>query len=357
MIRPLAILLVLVLALAAWDVALERRRMRERAEESRVGTLFTPDETERLRKQPALRIELAGESHLYGRVEGEWRCLSYHRAPADGAALQRLLDTLARAEGIVHSSSVDEAPAYGINAPETIHASILGPRALDRGGDVQASFDLGKSIPGRGASFLRKQGTKEIWAIDGDPRAELEHRIAPALPPLLAPTVVPAPWLEESGGLARVTVERGVGPGFTLERRERALGPEELAGGKLPWTWVLDPDGSAQELPGEAASAYAGYVERAPYLDVLEGEKRAESDFEPPAATIVLSGREGAPLRLVFGSARPDRRVPLWVERSQALYLVAPEVFELCAPDPARLAQESEENPWSAALRGEGDGR
>ena len=70
MIRPLALLCTLVLALALWDVALEHRRLRLRAETSRVGTLFSPEEAETLRKQPALRIELAGESHLYGRMEG-----------------------------------------------------------------------------------------------------------------------------------------------------------------------------------------------------------------------------------------------------------------------------------------------
>ncbi len=360
MTRPLAILSLVVLALALCNAALEHARARERAENERVGTLFSPTEAEELRKQPALSIELAGESHLYGRVEGEWRCLSYHRAPADGRSIQALIDTLARAEGLVHTSAVDEAPAYGINTPETIRVSILGPRALENpSGDLRAGFDVGKSVAGRDAAFVRRKGTPDVWAIDGDPRAAIERRLAPGLPPLLHPGVVTERMSEASGGLVRVRVTRGDGPGggqgFVLERRDRP--PEELAPGALPWTWFLDPGPGERELPEETAGAYASFLERAPYLEVLDPSRRETLVLEPPAARVVLEGRTGGALVLDFGQALADGtggRVPLWVPASGTLYLVAPRTLELCAPDPELFAVADEaSNPWSTALRGE----
>lgn len=367
MIRPLGLLAVFVLALALWNAALARARERERRETTRVGTLFSPEEAEELRKQPALRLELPGESYLYARVQGEWRCLSYHEAPADARAVQGLLDTLARAEGIVHTSSTDEAPAYGINAPGTIRIAILGPRALeDPTGEQRAAFDVGASVPGRGQCFVRKKGTKEVWAIDGDPRAALESRVAPGLPPLLEPSCVPGAWLAAAGGITSLAVAPATGGRYTLERQERMLPPEELSAGKPPWTWILEPGAEERELALEPASSFAAFVERASYLEVLPAERRAELVPEPAAATLTLCGRESEPLRLAFGPPDPDGRVPLWVERSRALYLVAPESFALLVPESARLLEgapgeeaqaEAHDNPWSAALRSGGPSR
>src|SRR6185436_12426967 len=136
---PLASLGMLVFVLALADAWLAHRESRARDEERRVGALFSATEAANLRKQPAFRVELAGEAHAYGRIEGRWRCLSYHQAPADARAVQALLDGVVTAEGIVHASTSEEAPAFGINTPHTLRISIQGPRAMqDKGGDVLA---------------------------------------------------------------------------------------------------------------------------------------------------------------------------------------------------------------------------
>jgi hypothetical protein len=354
MTRPLAILAAAVLLLGAWNLLLDRTAARTRAAESRVGALFTAAEAAELRKQPALRIELAGEAHAYGRVQGRWRCLSLHRSPADGRALQGLLDAIVRAEGLVHAREVEEAPRYGINAPETIRVSLQGPRATqDPGGDVLATLEIGKVQPGRDLTFVRRKGTKEIWAVAGDLRGPIERRIAPGLPPLLAVSALPDEWLEESGGTVRVEVERGPAR-FVLERRERELDPEQARPGDLPWTWFLDPGPAERELAAAPAASYLALLERLPYVEVLDPARRDALGLASPAATITLHGRTGAPLQLVSGAPGKDGRVPLWVEASQALYRVAGHVLDLVAPDASSLAEAGEEgDPWTAFLRAE----
>jgi len=350
MTRPLLCLAGLVVLLAAWNALLAAREERARESSNRVGALFSPEEAERLRKQPALRVELAGEAHAYGRVQGQWRCLSYRQAPADARAIQGLIDGLVRAEGLVHSREVAEAPLYGINAPGTIRVSLQGPRATqDPGGDVLATIEIGKNQPGRDSCFVRKQGTREIWAISGDLRAPLLAR-ASGLPPLLEPAAVPAAWLEQ-GGAAEIEVRRG-DEHFTLARRDRTFDPASAQPGDLPWTWILDPGASEQELPPSVAAAYADFVERLPYVDVLDEARRAESGLAPPHATVALRPLEGAPLVLAFGAPDSAGRVPLWVEATRALYLVDARVFELAAPTRSLLARaEEDEHPWSDARR------
>lgn len=346
--RALLVLSGLVLALFLAERFLAGRETRARSEGRRVGTLFTRAEAENLRKQPALRVEASGESHSFGRVEGLWRCLSYHSAPADGRALQALLDAIAGAEGIVHTTDSAAAAQYGINVPTTLRVSIQGPRAQqDPGGDVLATLEIGTAEGAREGCFVRKKGTREIWSIAENLRAPLEARIAPGLPPLLAPSAVPTTWLE-GGELARLTLVHG-SETVRVERRERELTPEAAQPGMRPWKWVaIDAAGAETEI-GEG---YPSFLLRLPYVDVLDAASRAERGLDAPVATLTLESRSGAPLRLAFDAADAGGRVALWVAASEALYLVDPEVFRLAVPDAPLLATPpGDEDPWSRALR------
>jgi hypothetical protein len=354
MIRPLLWLSGLVLVLGLADGWLAARAARARTADARVGTLFTPAEVETLRKQPALRIEQGNTQHRYGRVQGSWRCLSRFDAPADGRALQAWLDALLAAEGLVHARTVDEAPAYGINVPETVRVSIQGPRAAqDPGGDVLAGLELGLTQPGRAACFVRRHGSKEIWSVSGDLRAPLEAPRAPGLPPLLAPSALPPGWLEQGGGLVEIRLERN-GARVVLRREERALDPEQVQPGAMPWIWVLETEDGASELDTRVAEAFADFLERLPYVDVLDPELRSTRGAGNPRAVLTLTARAGAPLALAFGTSGRGERVALWVEASTTLYEIESAAFDLAVPDPDRLRSTSgEEDPWSAALRAE----
>lgn len=282
----------------------------------RVGTLFTLEEAAELRKLPALTLELPGERHRYGRIGGEWRCLSLFDAPADGRAVQALIDAVVGAEGLVHAREVADAPRYGINVPATARIALQGPAAA-QGGDVRAVLEVGLGN-GQGC-FARRQGTKEIWSLAGDLRATLAQRLAPGLPPLLAPALVPARWREESGGIARVE-RTGADGTLVLERRERALDPATAQPGMLPWTWVLAP--GAGEVVADGLERYVERLEALDYVGVLDPAARGGLGLEPPLARVTLVPRTGAPLVLAFG-ARDEDGAPVWVEASGTLYRVA----------------------------------
>ena len=329
----LAALVALFLAADRWlaaraaDAALSRQR---------VGTLFTLDEAAELRKLPALTLELPGERHRYGRISGEWRCLSLHDAPADARAVQALIDAVVGAEGIVHAREVADAPRYGLNVPATLRIVLQGPAAA-QGGDVRAVLEVGAGN-GQGC-FARRQGTKEIWSVAGDLRATLAQRPASGLPPLLAPSLVPARWREESGGIVRVERE-GAGEPLVLERRERELDPATAQPGMLPWTWVLAP--GADEVEDDGFERTVGRLENLAYVSVLAPATRAELGLEPPVARVTLVARTGAPLVLAFG-ARDAAGAPVWVEASGMLYRVAADELEAVFASRAALLAENEE--------------
>jgi hypothetical protein len=357
--RPLVILAALVALLAAADALLDTRASMRHEARRALGALFTPAEARELRKLPALRIELSGATHAYGRIEGQWRCLTYHQAPADGREIQAWLDALVSAEGIVHARTTDEAPRYGINVPETVRVHLQGPGAeRDPGGDVRATLELGHARAGPAGDmvFVRKKGTREIWACAGDLRAPLDAPRAAGLPPLLAPSAVPAEWLEQSGGIVEVCVERP-GGGFVLARSERELDPATMQPGMLPWTWLLAPGAPCERWPAEpypwmelapaVAEAYVALVERLPYVAVLAPD---DAPAEAPPVRTTLTGRSGRSLELVLATGSAEGAL-LRVPAAGTLYRLAPGFAELLAPDPdALLGAPEDANAWSAAL-------
>lgn len=329
----LATLIALLLAADRWLAARDGSAARAR---QRAGTLFTLEEAAELRKLPALTLELPGERHRYGRIGGEWRCLSLFDAPADGRAVQGLIDAVVGAEGLVHARAVADAPRYGINVPETVRIFLQGPAAA-QGGDVRAVLEVGAGN-GQGC-FARRQGTKEIWSVAGDLRATLQQRLAHGLPPLLAASLVPAKWREESGGIVRVERE-GAGAALVLERRERELDPATAQPGMLPWTWVLA--GGANEVVEDGFERFVGRLENLAYAAVLDPALRTGLGLEPPLARVTLVPRTGAPLVLAFGN-RDELGAPVWVEASGTLYRVATRELEGAFAAPAELLAEIEE--------------
>jgi len=348
MTRPLALLAALVALLALWDVWLAGRERTARHED-RLGTLFAPEEAERLRRAPALRVELAGESHAYGRVSGRWLCLSHRSAPADAGALQAWIDALVRAEGLVQTARTEEAALYGINAPETVRVSLQGPRALqDPSGDVQVTLELGRTVAagsGDGSTFVRLQGRREIWRVGGDLRAPIERRPIAGLPPLLEPGLVPRSWIDATGGPQRIELALE-GESFALERRPRVLDPASARPGDLPWGWFLLRGEEVQELVSEVGAAFEAHLERLSYLDVLPSEQRDALGLARPRAVITLRGGTGEPLVLELG-APAGGRVPAWSPTSGTLYALAPEAAELATPTAERLlGADAEHDPW-----------
>lgn len=348
--RSLFFVVAVTLLLALWSRTIERDEERLRASRSRVGHLLTDSERADI-PMAALRVETGGKSLLYGRLEGLWRCREYNLAPADSAAIESLFRKLTQAEGMVHTDEVEEAPTYGINSAETIRVFLCGRAVLeDPAGDVLFGFDVGKAIPGHDGAFVRRRGTKEIWAIDSNPRVELTASVAPGLPPLLERGCIPKTWPGWSSGFGQVFVDRPAG-GYELYRRDVQIDPAEMKAGAVPWVWILDPGPSEVESASGPSSAYSYFLQQIPYRAVLPREERAQMPLDPPLARVMLAAAEGDPLEVLVGRPLGDGTSPVWIAFTQTLFLVDDEVAELIAPSKSLFAPGSEQNPWDPYLR------
>jgi len=349
--RRVILALTLVFAgLLAWERALAARAHDARAEKSRVGRLV-PEALRAKLSLSAVRLERGGADTLtYGRVRGRWRCLDRFLAPADVGAIERLVGGLLDAQGFVVSDDTAEASAYGLVGADRVRVSLCGPRVLeDPSGDVQIAFDLGASVPGEGGSFVRQRGSRDVWAIDSDPRAALVSA-TPELPPLLEPYVIPRDWAGWRDGLVRLEVRPTGGPSFVLERRTFELPPEKLRAGRVPWKWILQPGPSERPAARLQSHAFSLFVQRIPYVRVLDPARRDEL-VPPGVSELTIEAAGSASLVLRFGPALPDGTTPVWNVDTGSLLALDAEVLPLTLPDLALFLEDSEANPWDPWLR------
>jgi hypothetical protein len=303
-----------------------------------------------------LSIERPGEAaQRYAPTEGFWRALDHELAPADPRAIQGLIELFVEGEGILATREVDEAPAFGINTGTTWRVSFLerkgGASATPR---TLVAFDVGASLPGKDAAFVRKRGTKEVWRIDGDPRGRLGPS-GPGLPPLLEPGIVPGAWKGWQSGLVSVRVERAGEPAWELARIDLDPRAEGLEPGEPPWKWLLDPGGpgaAEAEAPRERAEGYAAFLQAVPYVAVLPRAERAAFVPEPAASRVVLTARDGETFVLELGAPRPDGTIPAWADESSTLFLLRQEAVQLLLPPRSALTGSEGENPWAPPTGG-----
>jgi len=346
--------------LALADRALVRREAARRAALERVAPLLSPAERDALRVA-AVRVETAGgQGWTYARVEGRWRCVDLFGAPADGGAITALVKALTEGIGELATAQAEEAPRYGVSTGATLRVALLGPGALgDPRRDVQAGFDVGSGDAAGEAAFVRVRGRPEVWRLDSDPRAVLEARVAPGLPPLLERSIAASSWPGWAGGVERIFVDRA-DAGFELARRLVPPDPQGSPGAPDPASpaaslpslhWVLDPGPDERPTDDLVAQGYALFFQRAPYVEVLDPARRDELGLERPAAVVTLAGAEGAALELALGvplpedQVGPEGRVPVWNGDAGTLYLVTAEVADLLVPQSADLAPTADGSP------------
>ena len=213
------------------------------------------------------------------------------------------------------------------------------------------TFELGRSLPGRDACFVRRVGEPRVWLLESDPRLRLDAPSAAGLPPLLDPHVVPAAWPGWQAGLARVDVRVDGEPRFVLEKRvpppDATADPRQ----RPSFLWVLDPGLSERVAASLQSTAYTLFLSRIPYTDVLGPRDREALGLANPVATLELTAADGAVLALAVGRALPDGRLPVWNGFTNRPYLLANDVAGLLVPPREAFTTTGEENPWDPYLR------
>jgi len=368
MTRPLLIVGTLLAGLILWDQSLGESAGAERRQRSRIGRLIPQTEREAM-TVAVVRLEGRGAPILYGRDDANWRVLTTFNAPADGQALDSLVRQVLEAEGMVVDVDTDNLQSLGFGTGGSLRLALCGVQALaDPAGDVLFALDLGRSLPaagglgaGRSAGYVRAVGRGETWRLDTDLRAALGNLIAPHLPPLLDPSLIPRSWPGHRGGATRIEIQRPGEVLYALLRRERELTPAQRRDGENPWEWFLEQGGVETPAAPTPAFGYATFLSRTPFADLLDPSQTARFIPDPPQAVVRLIPREGTSAelrlgtRLNTGSPTPGAgdgsgSAPLVALESTAsgmLFAITAPFAELLLPSRDLFAPGTSANPWA----------
>jgi hypothetical protein len=332
-------------ALFALDRVLETRRTDERRAAVRIGRLI-PKEQRELAAVAGLKLEIGKDALVYVNEAGRWRS-SYKNAVASEERLKSLIGKLQEAEGTIQSEDAARLASFGFDAARLVRVTLLGPQL-----EALGSFELGSGFADRERSFIRRSGEQRVWDVDVNVWGEL----APAgagLPPLVHPFTLPYWWPGEQAGLMEaVEVARPDGTAYRLTLHQIEITPEEAQQGKQPYEWRL-ARGPEQPLPttGFLGAGYTLFLNKTPYLDVIDAAEAATLDFEHPRARIVMRPTNGEAVELRLAAQLSQGRSALNCSASGLAFRIAPEVLKVLFPAAEELLPPATENPWDPYLR------
>lgn len=333
------------------DGRLDGRAAAERAASARVEPLVTPERKAGFRVAAITLVNGAREL-LYLRTGGVWRCQQVYGAPADGVAMQDLVDTVLGAEGMVQSDVPARFADYGIGTDATWRVTFHGTAMLKQPDkDVLFELELGQPVPLVGGCFARVAGEDVVRALDRNPRDLIEPLgFAAGATPLLDPHVVPRAWLGEGDRVVAIQVERE-GGAYRIEMRERALNAEELAAGVEPLHWVLlHPDGRVEEPSPIHTISFASFTTLVGWRAVVDPARAEEFFPGGPVARVMLQAQRAVPLQLALGPPTADGFVPVLNDFSRGLLALAAEEAQLLMPGPEALLDPAGPNEWEQYL-------
>jgi hypothetical protein len=348
MTKRLLLMGLLVAVLVAADRALQSAQAARRAESLRIAS-FAGDLAGSSDALAAVRIESgAGESWLFGRKQGQWRCLSWRGAVADGDAVLALVSAVTDAVGVPLSERPANPAEFGLDLPTMFTISLHGPKVapLDPGQDRLLAVDIGAPLAAGAGCFARRHGESSVWSIDTSPAAGLARAPGERIPPLVDRQLVPAAWPGLPLRVQRLRVEIAGLPPYELSLEAREVSREEFLAGKPPFKWYLVTDGVAQDCAELLAVYFANHVVEARWTGLADPALADHIGLDRPRAKLTLMSGEAEPLELILGARLPGNVPAVWVPLTGQLCELRPDDEALLFPPVEAFAPDAQTNPW-----------
>lgn len=353
--RALLVLSIVLIGLLVWDRGLESRGAQPDRGGAGIERLITK---ERLagRSLAAVSVEKpGGDSLLYVRSKGRWRCREAFGAVADAEAVKALIESLVEARGVALTEDSTQEHALGLDADKRSTIGLHGPKVLDKTDrDLYFAFEVGAVFDEglHGRALVREKGSARVLEIDHDPLRSIGST-SDGIPPLIDTHLLAASTGSGFRGfkqffidLADTTGRTGFTGGASLILKS-APGKDPAAGPD----WSLEHDGQIDPCPAWRAGGYTSLFIRARCIGLARPARAKDLGLDPPAARLTLVPNEGDPIQIDVSALNPAHEVWVWNRLTNVVMQVTPEVRAMMVPDAAMFLDESRPNPWEEWLR------
>lgn len=320
-------------------VAAERVLARRDAHTPSPVEHLVPPEMLAGRTTAAFSLESGGNSLLYLRAKGLWRCTQAYGAVCEGERVEAMLSSVLDTRGTLVCTGQECAARAGLDEPDALKLGLHGPKVLSS--DDRDAIALVTYAPPRpGATFARLEGTQRVLAADRDPRAFLDATNRPA--PLVDTRVLAGCFAPGFAGFERIFVDRGE-QGFELASEEPSAPDQERR-------WSLVEGGTRRETILWRIGGYVSLWVRVRWQRVEDPRQVAALGLDPPFARVTLAPNVGQPVEVLVSAADAANRVYVWNKTTNVVASVGAELLPLLVPQPDDFTRAEGANPWEAWL-------
>ncbi len=285
---------------------------------------------------------------LFGRQDGQWRCLTHANAWVTEGAIDQLIADLLNAQVSPRGRTAEPA-RYGLTSVPELRIELHGPQVLaqpDR--DVLFTLDVGDALSAQGTNFVRIPGRDGVLALELD----LVERLAsePGQPPLIEKLLIPTAWDGRTRGVDQVLVERDGGTGIALARERLPAGPD----GEEAWRWRLErlEGGGVRDAEEGLAGLYLTFLFRVEFERLLEArDVDPELALHPVARIQLFATGSEPPLELALLPPLADGRRVVLQAKDRLVLEITDEVAALLAATYEHLVDIETTPAWDRWLR------
>ena len=241
---------------------------------------------------------------LRGDPNGSWREITGIGALGDVQSIDKTIESIFAAEGIVVHPGGGDVSGYGFDSPTSWRIELFPyQNKSDHRQWDEPTFvvEVGSTSRDGLSAYLRVPGDGAIWSSDINPAAYFGGRLRTTFPPLADQHLIPRSWPGMTVGIAAFAWQKVGGTSLRLVSSPAGRTPEELQAGRSPMLWTLVgkgentpmEDGPGTNARGGAAAANAlikfiMQAEASALLDPAQAASYGMGPGDTPFAILLL---------------------------------------------------------------------
>ncbi|MFT5830749.1 MAG: hypothetical protein ACI9D0_001337 [Bacteroidia bacterium] len=261
---------------------------------------------------------------LRGDPSGSWREITGIGALGNVQSIDKTIESVFAAEGIVVHPGTGDVAAYGFDGLTSWRIELFpyqNESDYKKWDQPIFAVDVGTTSRDGLSAYLRIPGDGAIWSSDINPSAYFGGRLQATFPPLADKHLIPRSWPGTTVGISAFAWQRVGGTSLRLVNGPATRTPEELQSGRSPTMWTLvgkNENTPMEDGPGvnprggaNAAGALIKFMMRAEASALLDPAQAANFGMGPSDTPLAILLLESNPIPNPADSSADPVRIPL----------------------------------------------
>ena len=245
---------------------------------------------------------------LRGDSNGSWREITGIGALGNVQSIDKTIESIFAAEGIVVHPGGGDVSGYGFDGPTSWRIELFPyQNKSDHREWDEPTFvvEVGTTSRDGLSAYLRVPGDGAIWSSSINPAAYFGGRLPTSFPPLADEHLIPRSWPGITVGVSAFAWQKVGGNSLRLVSSPAARTPEELQAGRSPILWTLVGKGENTPMEDGPGTNARGGATAANALIKFIMQAEASALLDPAQAASFGMGPGDTPFAILLLESNP----------------------------------------------------